>query len=491
MLQKQATSEHIKQPTVSQPLETAYSMPRLFQMLWVKLLDRRSILSYLPIVLAITLLFCGASWQMFHLHTDPGHYQCYALTFWQGNKGTNLLPDVQCSYLYQLGMPPGNVPAFRIVPFEYPPLTLLIFSPALLAPLADYQVAFAITMALVAILIYWLLQRFGPRGAGLVCAFYLVIGAWATAEGRFDLVPASLTLLSLIAAERKRWTLAYIALALSVLLKIYPLLLLPGLFMAEQIDANRFYRPVASLTFRTLPREIWLTLRGARDWRWKNTLLLVSLIVMISGLFALLNFQGAFVSQVSYFTARPVQIESTGSTLLWLATLFGHPATVQYTFGSFNVISNLDDLVASLFEILFVIGYCMTILWQWRGKLNLGQTFLALLLVFIVTGKVFSPQYLIWLIPLLAYNQAFSRLWLILWSIVFILTTIVYPYYYSYVPDIRQLPNTPGFVEIVALRNLLLLLITLAFLFNWWNLNRSRKTVPQSSNKFILPERSI
>lgn len=441
------------------------------------MLDPQRKTAYLPILAAMILLFCGASWQMFHLHTDAGHYQCYALTFWQGSQGTHLLPDVQCSYLSQFGMPTGNLAAFRIVPFEYPPLTLGIFSVALLSPLADYQVAFAILMALMALLIYWLLLRHGPRGAALACALYLVLGSWATAEGRFDLVPAALTLISLIAAERGRWRSAYIALAFGVLLKIYPLLLVPALFMAEQITLGRMCRPADPLTLKTLPGEIWRTLRSARKWSWNNILILAALIVGISGLFALVNVQGALISQFSFFASRPVQIDSSGSTLLWLGTLIGHPANVLYGFGSYNVISDLDGVVEVLFSALFVLGYLITILWQWRGKLDVAQAFLMLLLVFITTGKVFSPQYLMWVIPLVAYNGGFNRLWLILWSTLSIFTTVVYPYYYSAAPDIRRLPGLPGFVEFVALRNYILLLVALAFLFNWWNMNQ-RKALP-------------
>lgn len=447
---------------------------RLLASVWNALLARRGIVAYLPVVATVILLFCGASWQIFWVHTDAARYQCYALTFWQGSQGTHLLPANQCAFLYQFGMARGSVPPFHILPFEYPPLTLMIFSLAMAAPLLYYQVAFAILMALAIILIYWLLQRYGPRGAGLACAFYLVVGAWATAEGRFDLVPAGLTLLCLIAAERRRWTLAYIALALAFLLKIYPLLLLPALFMAEQLANGRFRRPADSLTLRTLPGEIWQTLREAGKWRWKNTLLFCGLILVISGIFALFNFQGAVVSQLSYFANRPVQVEATGSTLLWLATLLGHPATVVYTFGSINIESDLGSLVALACEIFFVLGYALTILWQWRGKLDVVQSFIALILVFIVTGKVFSPQYLIWLIPLLAYNGAFSRTWLILWGVLSVLTTAVYPYLYMMSKSATLAPYIPGFIESVTVRNLLLMVLTLAFLFNWWHMNQRK-----------------
>ena len=471
MRQEQAALEKKAQGSAS---PSSNSETLLLRSFWTALLARRGLLAYAPVVVAVILLFCGASWQIFWVHTDVARYQCYTLTFWQGSQGTHLLPANQCSFLYQFGMAQGNVPAFHILPFEYPPLTLLIFSLALIAPLVYYQIAFAGVMAVVVILIYWLLVRYGPRGAALACVFYLVLGAWGTAEGRFDLVPAGLTLLCVIAAERKRWTLAYVALAFGFLLKIYPLLLLPALFMAEQIAAERFRQASSTLTFKSLPGEIWQTLRGAGRWRWNNALLFFGLIIVISGLFAMLNVQGAVISQLSYFANRPVQVESTGSSLLWLATLFGQPATVVYTFGSINIASDLGNIVALLFEVCFILGYLLTILWQWRGKLDIVQTFIAIVLVFIVTGKVFSPQYLIWLIPLLAYNGAFSRPWLILWSTLSVLTTVIYPYLYMMVTNATLAPYVPGFIESVAIRDTLLVVLMPGFLFNWWQLNQRK-----------------
>lgn len=473
MGQKQVvTVQHTENDTQVPPQKLVKRGTHLREIVGEAMLGKHSLLAYLPIVAAMVLLFCGASWQLFWTNTDAARYQCYALTFWQGSAGMHLLPASQCRFLGQFGVPSVGVPSFHVLPFEYPPLTLSLFSLALVAPLPYYQVAFALLMALAVLGICWLLLRFGPRGAALACAFYLVLGSWGTAEGRFDLIPAGLTLLCLIAAERRRWKLAYAALAFGFLFKVYPLLLLPALFMAEQIAHARFRQPTRELTLKTLPGEIWQTLRGIGCWRWQNTLLFGGLILVVSGLFAALNFQGAVVSQLSYFANRPVQVEATGSTVIWLATLLGHPASVVYTFGSINVVSDLGTWVAWSSEGLFVLGYALTILWQWRGKLDLVQAFIALLLVFIVTGKVFSPQYLIWLIPLLAYQGAFSKLWLLLWGGISVLTTAVYPYLYMLTSDARLAPYIPGFIECVALRDLLLLLLTLAYLFNWWQTNR-------------------
>ncbi len=439
-----------------------------------RLLAREGAMAYLPIIVVVILMFMGASWQFTWLHTDDARYQCYSLTFWLGGGAAKLLPGVQCAYLPHSAL---LQPPFHALPLEYPPLTLLVFTPALLAPLVYYQMTFAILMALVAVFIYWLLLGYAPRGAALVFAGYMLIGAWATAEARFDLVPAALTLLCVMAAGRKRWTYAYIALAFAFLLKIYPLLFLPALFIAEQQDAQRFHTPQGPVTPASLSGEVWQTLRGIRRWRWKNTLIFFAILLGVTGFFALLDFQGAVLSQLSYFANRPVQVESTASPILFLATHFGVAGHTVYTFGSINIVSALGGPVALVFDALLVLGYLYTIYLQWRGKLEITQAFIVILLIFIVTGKVFSPQYLIWLIPLLVYSRAYDRFWLITWGLMSLLTTIIYPYLYTRTLNGLLAPYLPGFIESVAARDALLVFLTLAYLFNWFQARKSSETV--------------
>ena len=290
---------------------------------------------------------------------------------------------------------------------------------------------FAILIALTIVFIYWLLLRYAPRGAGLAFAIYMVIGAWGIAVGRFDLVPAVLTLICVIAAERKCWTYAYIALAFAFLLKIYPILFLPALFMAEQQDARRFYRPQRPLILASLPEKLWQMLRDISRWRWKNASIFFAILLGVTGFFALLNFQGTVLSQLSYFANRPVQIESTGSPILFLAAHFGYPIQIVSSFGSTNVVSSLESSVEFFLDALLVLGYLYALFVQWRGELDVTQAFIAILLVFIETGKVFSPQYLMWLIPLLAYSGAYNRFWLIVWVPISLLTTYIFPYIYT------------------------------------------------------------
>ena len=452
--------------------------------LWNALLAPGGTIAYLPIIFVAILMFCGASWQIFWSSTDAARYQCYALIFWLGNGATKLLPPTQCHFLNAATISPAP---FHTLPLEYPPLTVAIFSVSLLAPIPDYQLLFALWMALVAALIYWLLLRYGPRGSALAFAFYALVGAWATAEGRFDMVPAALTLLCLIAAERKHWTAAYVALAFGVLLKIYPILFLPALFIAEQNDAHLFHKPPPLLTLKTTLVELGCTLREARRWRWKNALIFLGILIGITGLFALIDFQGAVVSQITYFANRPVQIESTGSSILWIATKLGFPAYVVYTFGSLNIISSWDNAVSLLFDVAFLLGYAYTLLLQWRGKVDLVQACIALLLVFIAGGKVFSPQYLIWVIPLLAYSGAYDIFWLLVWGITSLLTTIIYPYLYTRTHSILLVQNVPGFVQIVGIRDAFFVCITLAYLFNWFDVRRRKPLPPELTGKETRP----
>ena len=234
----------LREELAQEPLNDTKA-PRSRPAFWNRLLAREGVIAYLPIIVVAILMFMGASWQFTWLHTDAARYQCYSLTFWLGGGATKLLPGVQCAYLPHFA---HVASPFHALPLEYPPLTLLIFTPALFAPLVYYQMTFAILMALTAVFIYWLLLRYAPRGAALAFAAFMLIGAWATAEARFDLVPAALTLLCVMAAGRKRWTYAYIALAFAFLLKIYPLLFLPALFIAEQQNARRFHVPRQALS---------------------------------------------------------------------------------------------------------------------------------------------------------------------------------------------------------------------------------------------------
>jgi hypothetical protein len=449
--------------------------------------NRESQIISMPIILVTFFMFCGASWQIFWPATDAARYQCYAINFWFGTDALRHLPIDQCASV--ITTPHA---AFHSLPTEYPPLTLLAFSIPLLLPLQYYQFAFALLMSLTSVFIYWVLQRYGPRGSALLYALYIFLGALGLAQLRFDLLPAFCVLLCVIAAERKHWTAAYIALAFGVLLKIYPILLLPALFLAEQHANRRITVIEEAPSTRHIARQLWQQARHVFHWQWRNCLLFLGTVVGITGTFALLDFNSAVVTQLSYFAQRPIQIESMSSTLVWFAQFVGIPwLGVYYDFGSVNVVSDISAMVSQAGTFLLILGFVYALWLQLRGKIDITQAAIALILLFITTGKVFSPQYLIWLIPLLAYVGAFDLFWLFSWGTISALTTIVYIFFNSRLThpinsDLIFIPR--GFLEIVAVRNIFLVFLTLSYLFNWFHA-RQRKPLPEmrwgSNARFI------
>lgn len=416
-------------------------------------------------------LFCEAGWLVSLAPTDVARYECYGLTFWLGSSATTLLPHAQCAWMH-ITTP---LPALHMLPQEYPPLTILLFSLPLLLPLPYYMLTFVLLMTLLVGLVYWLLTRSEAPGSAPIFLLYLALGAAAVVQERFDLVPAACTLLCVLAAERGRWRTAYIALALGVLFKLYPIVMLPALFLAEQ-------RAVLANQGFTASQRLWNTRawESVKRWRWRTSLLFVGLIVVVMGSFALLNYNDALVSPLKYFVARPEQIESPVSSLLWAGSHFGSPYTIEFTFGSLNLRSDLMRLISPADTLLTATGLLLALWLQWSKRLDLAQTLVALVCVLMTTGKVFSPQYLIWLFPLLAYIYAqgkTNRAWMGCWAAISLLTTLIYIVYYSRLPDpsrtdpatsARIIATLPGFFELVALRNLLLLGTTLAFLCSWW-----------------------
>ena len=210
------------------------------------------LIDVLIIVVMGMLLFMGSWAQTLCDYSDAARYQCYAIAFLHNVLFAKSALPSQCGFifgsplqtytnaqivtlLHGYGAPTFLVDfvasqdlsqPFHSLPHEYPALTLVPFLLVLFAPGHWYQVAFAILMISLAAGIYLLLVRFKSRRVGVFGAILLVVGGWATVAGRFDLIPSFLTLLAVLLAEQKRWTWAFVALAVAFLMKLYPVILL-------------------------------------------------------------------------------------------------------------------------------------------------------------------------------------------------------------------------------------------------------------------------
>src|SRR5215472_10382780 len=217
---------------------------------------------YLPDILLVlamsSLLFYGylSTGRFSNPHTDIARYECYAEAFWRGTPALHWLPPTQCSFIKVAAAPTivqkmhlhgwlaqvinaveaqqSPLRPLHSLPQEYPLLTLIPFSLGLVGQPHLYRVVFPLWMALAAAIIYFILVRYRSREAAIAFAFYLVVGSWSTAVGRFDLIPAGLTLIALILAKHERWRWAFAALALATLFKFYALVLLVPFLIAQQ-----------------------------------------------------------------------------------------------------------------------------------------------------------------------------------------------------------------------------------------------------------------
>ena len=423
---------------------------------------RKGFLAYLPLILALGALLTVAMTEAYFGNLDVVEYQCYARAFWFGAKPTQSISASVCQFIPQISQ-------FHTLPREYPPLALIVFSVPLLVPVIGYPLVFALFMAVTTALIYRLLLKYGVGGAANVFAVCLVAGCMGTGLSRFDMVPAGLCLLCIILAEHKRWSLAYAVLAAGVLIKIYPIVIFPILFLAEQNQQAGSFFPYQSIRLKAAGSVLLQTFRNIRSWRWKNALMFSSLVLSMTIFFGALSLKGVF-NWISYLFMRPFEVGSTGSSLLWLTSLAGVPITWMTTYGSMNTFSPIEGTVAFVLGFMFWMGYIIIILQQLQGKLKLVEACIAALLVMIATSKVFSPQYLLWLIPLLAYRaNGNRRLWMI-WGAIFILTSLIYPVYYGFLSIINDPARVPGFLPVILLRNGLFVLLTAAYLFNFMKL---------------------
>ena len=359
---------------------------------------------------------------------DVAEYERYARAFWLGH------------------------PPFHMLPVEYPPLAILPFTLTLLPPLAAYQTVFVFWMAALAALGYLAFLRFAGRASALAYALYLLLGAAWPLLFRFDIVPGLITLVALWAAERRRFGAAYALLALGILIKLYPLFVVPVVaieqwhVLTSEAPSGQDSGLAAICRFVTQPA----TARVVRG-------LALCLGLALAGyLGALLLNPTTGLSSLTFAAQRPLQIESTPAVLLRLGTFLGFPAHHVATFSSDNYVGSLDILLKPLSALALGAG-CLWVYWrQARGRLSLDTAFLACLCVVVAANKIFSPQYLLWVLPVAAAVDGFDPLWLALC----LLSVLDFPLIYRLKPA-WALTFSWQYLLVLCLRNGLLVFLAL------------------------------
>jgi hypothetical protein len=283
----------------------------------------------------------------------------------------------------------GQVP-YRDFSVEYPPAALAVFAaPSLIAPSRDfgaYREAFEVLMlacgVVAAALVGFLVARQGgppARVAGralLAGLAPLLLGP--VVLSRFDLWPALLTLGAVAALAGSRNRLGFGLLGLAVAAKLYPAVLLPLAVV-----------------------HVWRR-RGRREASICVAALAATLLVFIAPL--LVVAPHGLWSSLAGQAERPLQLESLGSSLLLVAhQALGLGLSVVFSHGSNNIGGHRAGVIASGQTVLGAAA--LVSLWVAYGRgpqtsERLLRYSAACVCAFVAFGKVLSPQYLIWLVPL-------------------------------------------------------------------------------------------
>ena len=382
----------------------------------------------------------------------------WALTMWVAPWSDDSVNDL---FVYRSFAEPvlhGALP-YRDFPFEYPPLAMpAIALPGLAGTGAEaFRWAFGVwtlgAAAGVVLLCGALARATGgePRRAMLAAALMPVL-CGALVRTHFDLFPVALLLagLLLLCLERPRAGLS--VLGLGAMTKAFPLVAVPVALA-------------------------WLVARGRGREAWQGALACAAVMLVIAASAVAVSPEGA-ADAVRYHVDRPVQIESSPAlVLLGLDAVGAGDARSVSSYRSDGLLHPAADAVTSLFATAFVALLCAFVVRAVRGRARAARgkdaaladggvasaaasrelvlAALAATVGFALFGKVLSPQFVIWAIPLGALAFAW-RLHALAAAVALaaLLTQIEFPAHYFDV-----VAREPLAIALVAFRNLTLLAV--------------------------------
>ena len=309
---------------------------------------------------------------------------------------------------YGTAMRDGDVP-YRDFDVEYPPLALPVFLVPALAD-GDYRRGFEWLMALCGCFLV-LFVAYAAREVGLGFATLAMVALSPLAIGsviltRFDLWPAMLAAGGLAALLAGRLRLGHLALGLAIAAKLYP-----GVFLPLSV-AYAWRREGRREALRCLT-------------------LALGVVVVAYLPFALIAPDGV-ASSLGRQLSRPLQIESLGAAALLAShQLFGTDVAMHSSHGSQNLDGAAADVVAVVLSVVQVAALAALWVSFARGPATaerLARYAAAVLVAFVALGKVLSPQFLIWLAPVVPLARRWAATALLV--LAFVLTQLWFPFRY-------------------------------------------------------------
>jgi uncharacterized membrane protein len=362
----------------------------------------------------------------------------WALTLWVSPWSDERVNDLFVYRSYAEPVLAGALP-YRDIPSEYPPLA----SPAIVLPglvgtgAETFRLVFAGWTFLLAVVVVLLCGALatrtgGDRGRALLAVALLPLLCGALVRTHFDLAPVALTLAALLLLCTGRPRAGMAVLGLGAMTKFFPLLI----------------APVALA---------WLVGRGRRRDARQGAAALLAVLVVLGATAIAASPQGA-LDAVRYHLDRPVQIESTPALSLLALDEAGLGEAVNVaSHRSDGLLHWADGLVTGVFAagLIGVIALLALVAARRPDARGLVLASLAAVTAFVVLGKVLSPQFVIWIVPLGALAFAWRmRTLAAAVAAAAVLTQLEFPARYFDLVAREPLP-----LALVALRNAALLLV--------------------------------
>jgi hypothetical protein len=309
----------------------------------------------------------------------------------------------------------GQLP-YRDFFFQYPPLALIFLVPPrwFAADLASYFSWFNIELLILAcvgiLAATAVADRIGqPLGPTLFVYSLSLLALGAIVPQRYDLAPAIIVVSAIAAWLNERQTTAYLLLAIGMLTKIYPVLLLPLFAIA--------------------------------DWRTRGKPAVVRGLLVFVGMILLVLLPFLLLAPRETLTAfgeqagRGVGIASVYATLLLAARSIGVPAEIAYQqdLNTWNVNVHGAEWLTPATMVLQLLFLALVYLLFLRSSNDARSALVpfaaATIGVGLVTSKVLSAQYIIWLFPLATLVGNTRFVWAsALFLATALLTQLLYPF---------------------------------------------------------------
>jgi hypothetical protein len=329
--------------------------------------------------------------------------------------------DVELYHDYGQFTVDGKLP-YRDFSIEYPPFVLPFFiAPAIAnnlfgSPTLDrYIIFYQLEMYLLTIgtllLVYNLNKNLFPKLSTSIGIRYFTLASMVFSFyifRRFDIAAAMLVTLAFLFFFQKRHIWGGTSLGMATFTKLYPAIILP----------------IALIYYWKIRKQLFNAEKVLFGFILSSLVIVVPFVIL--ALPGLKNF-------LAYHSERGIQIESVYGIIIWLGSLIGLTnVSAIADHNSLGLASSWGAPLSSISLPITVLGLVVFYIYIWikcreDKNLNLAwlmQASVIAILWFILSNKVLSPQYLVWILPFLTFWRG-TKVWLFITACA--LSFIIFP----------------------------------------------------------------